>query len=112
LSHIPGGHVLSIPTLITVPATTGAKSEETIPELLLTVPLDGVAASALLLGSNMSAAAIRLPSRTHVESLDRLAIGLQGQRIKKSAEEGFHFAGNRQPCDSSIPRGAESGRRL
>jgi hypothetical protein len=55
---------------MTVPATTGAKSDETVPEPpLLMVPLEGVAAPALLLGRTVSAA-IRPPTRTRIEGVD------------------------------------------
>src|SRR5258708_2094950 len=44
LSHIAGGHMSWMPTLVTVPATTGPKSQLTEPELLLIELLDEVCA--------------------------------------------------------------------
>src|SRR5205814_7819205 len=46
LSHSTGGQVSWIPTLVTVPAATGPKSQATGPELLLIELLEGVAACA------------------------------------------------------------------
>src|SRR5712664_4070936 len=87
---------------MTVPATTGAKSHETIPGLLPMVPLEGVAALALLLGSTVSAA-IRPPTRTRIEGVDGSTIGgLQWQRAWKWTRESFHSAAKRQPRDPAI----------
>ena len=111
MSQIPGGHVLSIATLITVPATTGAKSEETVPELLLMVPLEGVAASALLLGSTTVSAAIRPPTRTRVEGVKRSAMELPTGR-EVGCGKVFAPQPIVNPATRQAPPVAGSGRRF
>src|SRR5437016_10293664 len=39
---MPGGQMSWMPTFVTVPATTGAKSQTTVPELVLMVLVGGV----------------------------------------------------------------------
>src|SRR5260370_23526470 len=68
---MPGGQRWAIPESTTVPASTGAKSQATGPEVLLMLPLEGEAALPLPLGKTVNAA-INPPTRIRRETTAQL----------------------------------------